>query len=232
MRRFLPLLFVLVACDPGLSNDGSGLPGSVLPAASCEQSLNQDADVVLGHLVGNEFEPISEGSPLPVHAGSQGGYHSDLLVRLTGPGADLESSGGLRLDVDVSGGWTENRVANLMPECRGLGSPGYYAQVRLFWYGPPVEEEEEEDPVDCGDNPCEDDPTSIECEDYLDCLDDLWEDEWEDDDWEDEGPSIGWSELTSQTVTIATTVSTEQDELSTVDTSVELVQGEYEEGDG
>ncbi|GEM_PF-3429484 len=152
MRCLLPLALLLVACD-GFPPPDIVEPGGLLPEARCRAGLDLEDGAVLGHVVGGEFESLAEGSPLRVHAGGQGGYHSDLVLRLTGPDARIEATDALDLDVVVSGGWTEGRTANLVSDCRSFGEPGYYATVRLIWNGPPRDDEGDDEWDDWEEGP-------------------------------------------------------------------------------
>lgn len=214
MRRFAPLLFALTAACELV-----GTPPQPVPTAACEDTLSRESAVEIGHIVDGSFEPLEDGSPLRVHAGAQGGFHSDLQLRVTGPAADVEVFGGVHVEVDLSGGWTELRDTSFSPVCRGLGSPGYYAAVRVYWQGPP--------PYDyCGEDPCEADPDSEECEEYEEC--------WEYADWYDdeEGPSIGWTQLTANFASFLVVVETEGGPLQAIVDGIDLGKGDQEEDEG
>ncbi len=132
-RTLLPFLFLLTACEPMLTP--GGIP--VERARTCEETLELAPRAVAGHVVDGVFEPLADGSPLAVHSGSQGGFHSDLVIRLEGPGADVDGEwGAVELIADVTpGGWTESQSDNLHAWCQDLGDPGYYHDARIFWNG-------------------------------------------------------------------------------------------------
>lgn len=126
MYRTLPLLFVLTACEL------VGTPLEPVPTVACQDTLQRDAAVTVGQIVDHRFEALTQGSEVPVHSGAQGGYHSDLLVRVAGPESDAGINGGLSATIDL-GTWAEERQLTYSPRCRGLGDAGYYAHVRVFW---------------------------------------------------------------------------------------------------
>jgi len=98
-------------------------------------------------------------------------------------------------------------TATLAPQCRDLGAPGYYTEVRLYW-SPPVE---------CGEDPCTEDEDTPACWDYWDCLD---------------FGGMGWTEMSSQTVSLE--VEVEVDDLRAVDfaENVALTPGEMDDEGG
>ncbi|MCP4867854.1 MAG: hypothetical protein GY898_03955 [Proteobacteria bacterium] len=135
IRTLLPLLVLLAGCELVLALTPGGVPIETM--RSCEETLELEGRVVVGHVIDGVFEPLSDGTPVFVHAGSQGGFHSDLVIRLEGPGADAEGGGGIVTmfaDVDP-GGWTEESNSQIHAWCQDLGEPGYYHSARLYWSG-------------------------------------------------------------------------------------------------
>lgn len=99
MRFAFALTLLLAACDPFAGDlidpdlpEGPLQPDSTEPAEdprlgrTCEDSLEGAPTATLGQLVDGEFVELEAGE-LPVHAGGQGGYHSDLLILVEGAGA-------------------------------------------------------------------------------------------------------------------------------------------------
>lgn len=148
--RHLLLLLLLAGCDPNAVDPQT--------AATCESELDADPQLVPGQLVDAVFTPLDVGEPLPVHAGGQGGFHSDLVFRLRGPAADTAAAGALTTTADM-GDWVEEQFEDLVPRCQNHGTAGWFHQTRLFWSGP-----------GCGEDPCDESGyDSEECYDYEDC---------------------------------------------------------------
>lgn len=116
------------------------------------------------------------------------------------------------------GGWTEVQTSDLNPQCFELPFAGYFAPVRVFWWGPEGELTVEEV---CGVDPCDDPSTDeSECWDYIDCV-----------DWEYGSPAgVVWSDFTRQTATVWATVDAAGFYATTAAADVVLTQGEQEEG--
>lgn len=235
--RTLPLLFLLLtACDPSAAAIGDPA-GPADPAdpndpvdrdtfaearagRTCTTSLAGEPSITLGQLIDGAFEPLGAGAGLPVHAGGQGGYHSDLLVLMEGWGAEAPIANGLDLDVSMApGDWSEGVVTHLNPTCLDLGFFGYFAPVRLFWWGPDGEITEEDY---CGLDPCGEDGDSLQCTEYWDCLDDF--------EWGGGSPNISWGEVMDQTATLSASVVSEGYSSNATVTDVDLVEGEQEMG--
>lgn len=231
MRSFLLLALLLSACDPSAGDliDPDLPEGPLQPdpdaslqdprlGRSCADSLEGPAKATLGQLVDGMFVEL-EDAELAVHAGGQGGYHSDLLILLEGDGADQGLPDGLDLSIDMApGDWTETLVADLNPQCFDLPFKGYVAPARVFWWGPEGEHTVEET---CGVDPC-DDPAATDqaCWDYIDCV-----------DFESGVPwGVVWSDFTRQTATVWATVDASGFYATTAATDVVLVQGEQEPG--
>jgi hypothetical protein len=200
----LALYGTTVGCDP-VSLDGHSVQ-------TCLESATGTSSLTLGQLVDGAFEPLASGSPLAVHAGSQGGFHSDVVLLLRGDGADEWAESGLAYDVDVSGGWEESQLGDLVPECRRLGTVGYFHESRMFWSGP-----------GCGEDPCTgEDDQSAACWEYREC-----------DEMEMEGfATISWSELTSQTVTVNAQAASAAFDATAEVGGITLVTGTAERGEG
>jgi hypothetical protein len=236
--RFLPLFLVLCACSPAPSGtlDPSN-PGDptdptdptdpvdvdtfveARAGRTCADSLAAEPSITLGHLTDGLFEPLGPDARLPVHAGGQGGYHSDVYVLMEGVGADQPIAGGLDLTVGMApGGWDEGVDADVNPQCWDVGFWGYLVPVRLFWWGPEGELFVEDY---CGEDPCDDNDTD-ECMDYLDCADEF--------EWGAGSPNIGWFEIQDQTASMSAVVDGPLFDASFTANNVDLVEGDEELG--
>jgi hypothetical protein len=194
--RLLLLALLLTACDPDPEDENAEI---------CASQLEGDPTATLGQLVQGVFEPLKPGDELPVHAGSQGGYHSDYALLLSGEDADRSVEYGLLTTADT-GEWTEQVNSSLAPRCERFGDAGWYNLSATFWSGP-----------GCGDDPCAEAPDDENeaCFDYDRCVENF-----------DEGyPNISREELVGYDVSIEVSPFVEDLELSARVEQIELVMG-------
>ena len=79
---------ILTACDPRAGR-------------TCADGLEGEAPVTLGQATLGHFGALEPSTTLAVHAGSQGGFHSDLLVLVEGAGADVDPEAGVLVEVET-----------------------------------------------------------------------------------------------------------------------------------
>lgn len=172
----------------------------------CDSELDGELRVELGVLEGGLYRPLRPDDKLMVHAGLDGGFHSDVTVRLWGEGADVIREGGIVREIDFfADGWFESQRDDLVPQCRDAGGRMLLFVNRLFYLGP-----------DCPDDPCTgpgDD--SEECLDFRDCLEDV----------EQGLPHVTWEEVFGHTVGLAAAVDDGESVAAASVDAIELVQG-------
>lgn len=105
MQQVAPLLALLLAGCPVAEGPCGG------PAADV-------ATLELGQITGGSYAPLVPDEPLLVHSGLDGGFHSDLAVKLSGPGIDADSVGTLAVEAELGLGWTDAQTDPLDPGCR------------------------------------------------------------------------------------------------------------------
>ncbi len=198
--RALLALLALAACE------------AVEPAGPCEGALVGDSGVEIGTLTGGDYQPLAPGDDLAVHAGIEGGFHSDLALRLSGLGADTPRAGGLRVDIDLDGGWQEGADLDLSPICHDGDDPALLHTGRYRYLGP-----------GCGEDPCAgpDDPSAA-CLEHQDCL-----------EREDLGlPNVDWAGIYGRDADVEVRVSGVGFEASARVPALSLVQGFQVSGGG
>ncbi len=198
--RLLPLLVLLLGCP------------SEAPSGPCAAAVDGEPRVELGELAGSVYAPLDSGDELMVHAGLEGGFHSDLAVRLWGAGADADRPAGLTISAELDAPWDEESVFDLAPVCHDLDEPALLHTARYFYRGPP-----------CGEDPCTGpDDQGPECVDHRRCVE-LQKLGFADLDWE---------EVYGLTASFDVAVNEDGFDASTAVSPVPLIQGFQVSGGG
>lgn len=142
MRRIWGVLLLIGGCSDAWKEEATDAE----TLAACAATLDGPSVLTLGSVTSG-FAALTSGSTLAVDSGSQGGTHSDLVLRFEGAFADARIDDGLLLESTIVGGWRESVTLDAVPRCRNPGVPGYYALARIVWQG--------EEPV-LGDDPYDD----------------------------------------------------------------------------
>jgi hypothetical protein len=189
----------------------AGCPSTGEPGP-CDTALQGEPRIELGDLSGGVYTPLESGDSLMVHSGLDGGFHSDLAVRLWGSGADQTATAGLTFRVAFEGAWDEESIDDLRPVCHDIEEPALLHTGRLFYLGP-----------GCGDDPCTaPDDTAPACVEHRACV------EREEDGF----PNTTWEELYSLTATFEVDVAHDGFDASTAVAPVPLTQGFQVSGGG